>query len=100
MTVIAVCVVLVFAGLAVALLGLAPQRASLAWILVTWAVLVASFGPLLRLPDWMEKLSPFGWLPRMPDEPVDWAVLVALTVVAAVLAAAGLAGFRRRDVPA
>ena len=92
--------VLVFAGLAVALLGLAPQRASLAWILVTWAVLVASFGPLLRLPDWTEKLSPFGWLPRMPDEPVDWAVLVALTVVAAVLAAAGLAGFRRRDVPA
>jgi ABC-2 type transport system permease protein len=92
--------VLVFAGLAVALLGLAPRLASLAWVLVTWAVVVASFGPLLRLPDWTEKLSPFGWLPRMPDEPVDWAVLLALTVVAAVLAAAGLIGFCRRDVPA
>jgi len=91
--------VLVFAGLTVALMGLAPRLARLAWVLVTWAVLVASFGPLLRLPGWAEKLSPFGWLPHMPDEPVDWAVLVALTVVAALVTAAGLAGFRRRDVP-
>jgi ABC-2 type transport system permease protein len=91
--------VLVLAGLAAALLGLAPRLAALAWLPVTWAVVVASFGPLLRLPDWAERLSPFGWLPRMPDEPVDWAVLLALTAAAAVLAAAGLAGFRRRDVP-
>jgi ABC-2 type transport system permease protein len=91
--------VLVFAGLAVALLGVAPRAASLVWLPVTWAVIVTFFGPLLRLPDWALKLSPFGWLPRVPDEPVDWVPLTVLTVVAAGLVVVGLAGFRRRDVP-
>lgn len=92
--------VLVLAGLAVALLGLAPRLVPLAWLAVTWAVVVAAFGPLLDLPDWALKLSPFGWLPRMPDEPVDWVAFIALTAVAAALIIVGLAGFRRRDVPA
>jgi len=92
--------VLVCAGVAGTLVGLGPRLASLSWLLVTWAVFVAFLGPLLRLPVWAGRLSPFGWLPRMPAEPVDWAVLLALTAVGAVLSAAGLVGFRRRDVPA
>jgi ABC-2 type transport system permease protein len=92
--------VLLLAGVAVALLGVAPRLASLAWLPVTWAVIAVAFGPLLNLPDWALKVSPFAWLPRVPDEPVDWVPLALLTVVAAVLVALGLAGFRRRDVPA
>jgi ABC-2 type transport system permease protein len=71
--------VLVFAGLAVAVLGAAPRAASLVWLPVTCAVIVTFLGPLLRLPDWVP--------------------LTVLTVVAAGLVVVGLAGFRRRDVP-
>jgi ABC-2 type transport system permease protein len=92
--------VLVPAGVAVALLGVAPRLAALSWAPVTWAAVVASFGPLLNLPDWAMKLSPFGWVPRVPDEPVDWVPLTLLTVVAGALIVVGVIGFRRRDVPA
>jgi ABC-2 type transport system permease protein len=92
--------VLVLAGVAVALLGVAPRLAALAWLPLTWAVLVVAFGPLLRLPEWAQRLSPFAWLPRVPDEPVDWLPLTLLTLVAGALVAVGSAGFRRRDVPA
>lgn len=92
--------VLLLAGVAVALLGVAPRLVALAWLPVTWAVLVAAFGPLLSLPGWAQKLSPFAWLPRVPDEPVDWVPIVLVAAVAAVLGALGLTGFRRRDVPA
>jgi ABC-2 type transport system permease protein len=92
--------VLVLAGVAVALFGAAPRLGGLAWLPVTWAVVVVAFGPLLSLPGWAQKLSPFGWLPRVPDEPVAWAPLLGLTAVAAVLVAVGLVGFRRRDAAA
>ena len=92
--------VLVVIGLAAALVGLLPRLASLAWVVVVWALIGGFFGPLLSLPDWALKLSPFGWLPRVPAEDLDVAPLIGLVVLAVVLITAGLAGFRQRDVPA
>jgi ABC-2 type transport system permease protein len=92
--------VLIVIGLAAALVGLAPRIAPLAWLVVVWALLVGIFGRLLDLPDWAAKLSPFGWLPRVPAEDVDVVPLVGLIVVAVALLTVGLVGFRRRDVPA
>jgi ABC-2 type transport system permease protein len=92
--------VLVVIGLATALVGAAPRLASLAWLVVVWALLAGIFGPLLNLPEWAVKLSPFGWVPRVPAEDLDVVPLVGLVVVAVVLITVGLIGFRRRDVPA
>lgn len=92
--------VLLLSGLTVTLLGLAPRLGPLAWLPLTWAVIVASFGPLLDLPMWARDLSPFAWIPQVPDRPVDWPPLAVLTLIAAGLAALGLVGYRRRDVPA
>jgi ABC-2 type transport system permease protein len=92
--------VLVAAGIAAALVGLAPGMSQLAWVVVAWAVLGGLFGPLLGLPEWALELSPFGWLPEVPAEAFDVVPVVGLTAVAAGLLVAALAGFRRRDVPA
>jgi ABC-2 type transport system permease protein len=92
--------VLVCTGIAAALLGLAPRASALAWLVVVYSVVSVFFGVLLDLPGWALKLSPFGWLPKVPLEPMDWPALIGLVVVAAVLVVAGLVGFRRRDVPA
>jgi ABC-2 type transport system permease protein len=92
--------VLVCTGIAVALLGLAPRSAAVAWTVVAWAAVVSFFGPLLHLPSWAQKLSPFAWLPRVPDVPLDVVPLAVLTLLGAGLIALALATFRRRDVPA
>jgi ABC-2 type transport system permease protein len=92
--------VLVCAGIAAALLGLAPRAASLAWTLVAWAAVASLFGPLLGLPERAQKLSPFGWLPRVPDVSLDVVPLAVLSLLGGGLIALALAGFRRRDVPA
>jgi ABC-2 type transport system permease protein len=92
--------VLVVAGVAAALVGLAPRFASLAWLVVVWALIAGLFGTLLDLPEWALKLSPLGWVPKVPAEDVDVLALTGLLVVAVALTAAALAGFRRRDVPA
>lgn len=91
---------LVAGAIAAVLVGFWPRLASLAWVVVGWAVVAGLFGPLLSLPAWALRLSPFGWDPAVPAEPVDGARLIGLCLVVLALAAAALAGFRRRDVPA
>jgi ABC-2 type transport system permease protein len=92
--------VLVVIGIAVALVGAVPRYASLAWLVVVWALIGGVFGPLLNLPDWAVKLSPFGWVPKVPAEDAAVLPLIGLLVVAVALVLVGLVGFRQRDIPA
>ena len=92
--------VLVVAGVAAVLVGVVPRWAVLAWAAFTWVVLVGLFGPLLELPDWVTRLSPFGWVPAVPSEPADPVPLAVLTLLAAALFTLAVAGFRRRDLEA
>jgi ABC-2 type transport system permease protein len=92
--------VLVVSGVAAALVGLAPRFAPLAWLVVVWSLITGLFGPLLDLPEWALRLSPLGWVTKVPAADVDVVALTGLLVVAVGLVAAALAGFRRRDVPA
>lgn len=90
--------VLLVAAVAVALYGLVPRAAALAWVLVVWVVLVLYLGSLLDLPGWALDLSPLTHTPLAPSEDVEAMPLLVMAVAAAALVAAGFAGFRRRDV--
>jgi ABC-2 type transport system permease protein len=90
---------LVVAGVAVALFGLLPRwSVTGGWIGLALAALAALLGPALRLPQWLADASPFSHVPRLPGSAVTAAPLIWLSVVALALAAAGLAGLRRRDL--
>jgi ABC-2 type transport system permease protein len=89
----------VMAAVGAALFGLAPRLV----VGATWAVLavvlfVTMFGEPLQLSRLLIDLSPFTHLPRLPAAAFTATPLAWLLAVAAVLAAAGLAGFRRRDL--
>jgi ABC-2 type transport system permease protein len=61
-------------------------------------VAIALFGQVLQLSHWVMDISPFTHAPRLPGGTVSAAPLVWLCVAALALAAAGLAGLRRRDI--
>jgi polyether ionophore transport system permease protein len=90
---------LVVAGIAAALFGLAP-RATVAggWTALGLVVLLLFLGALLQLSHWVLDISPFTHVPKLPGSPVSAAPLDWLSVIAVALAAAGLAGLRRRDI--
>ncbi|WP_098025025.1 ABC transporter permease [Streptomyces sp. st115] len=88
----------VTAGVAVVLFGWFPRAASAAWVVPVYAFLVGYLGPILRFPGWMNDLSPFGHVPRLPAAQLSWTPVLVLTAVAAGLVLLGLAGFRRRDL--
>jgi ABC-2 type transport system permease protein len=89
---------LVLGGLAVALFGWLPRLTSLAWAALLVALLLGQLGQLLQLPRWLMDVSPYTHIPLVPTEEVRWTPLIVLTLIAAALIAAGIAGFRRRDV--
>ena len=91
---------LAVAGAAVVLFGLAP-RASVAgaWTVVGVMVLIALFGQVLRLSQWVLDVSPFTHVPKLPGAThTTGAPLLWLSLAVLALAAAGLAGLRRRDI--
>ena len=62
------------------------------------AAAVVLLGPTLRLGQWVQDISPFTHVPRLPGGPVSALPLAWLAVIALALAAAGLAGLRCRDI--
>ena len=90
--------VLVLGALTRLLFGLRPRLASLAWLVLLFAVVVMLFGELLRMPEWLQDLSPFHHLALVPAEEFRWSPLLALLAVAAAFSVAGHLLFGRRDV--
>jgi ABC-2 type transport system permease protein len=90
----------VLAAVAVALVGLLPRYAAVAWGVLAACVLLALVGASLQLDQWVMDLSPFSHVPRLPGGSASVTPLVALAAVATAFGAAGLAGLRRRNIPA
>jgi ABC-2 type transport system permease protein len=91
--------IVVIAGLALAILGWAPRWFALAWAVVGWSVLATWIGPLFNAPNWLIQLQPFGHLPHLPVDQFSWLAVTLETLLGAGLAAFGLVGYRRRDIP-
>ncbi|MFJ8826138.1 ABC transporter permease [Streptomyces sp. NPDC102467] len=85
-------------GIAVLLYGIAPRAAPAAWGAAGAALLLGWIGPALKVPQAVLDLSPYGHLPKLPGGEMAWTPVLALTLLAAGLVAAGLAGLRRRDL--
>ncbi|GAB3532188.1 ABC transporter permease [Phytohabitans suffuscus] len=80
--------------------GLLPRLSAAGWVALAVCFFFGQFGAILDLSQALLDISPFTHLPRLPGGDVDALPLVLLLAITAALAVAGLAGFRRRDIPA
>lgn len=68
------------------------------WVLVVAFLTLGEFGELLKLPGWVQDLSPYAHTPRWPAEAVGWLPLVLLALTAAVTTGVAWVVYRRRDI--
>ena len=73
-------------------------------VAVTWAVLALMFigtivGVATGIPQRILDLMPYQALPAIPAVPMNWTPVLVESAIAVVFTVAGLAGFRRRNVP-
>jgi ABC-2 type transport system permease protein len=89
---------LVLSAFAVALIGLRPGLASLAWLGLVVSATVGLLAETLDLPQWSRNVSPFEHVPALPAASLQVLPLVVLSLVALGLVAFGMATMHRRDV--
>jgi ABC-2 type transport system permease protein len=85
-------------ALVLAVFGLLPKWVGAGWVLLVTFLLLGQLGAVLQLSQWALDLSPFTHIPHLPGGTMAWTPMVWLTGAAAILTAAGLWGFRRRDI--
>jgi ABC-2 type transport system permease protein len=85
-------------GLSTLIFGLLPKFTGASWAVGALALLISLFGPVVNAPQAVLDVSPFQHPPKLPGQEFTATPLVWLLVVAAAALAAGLAGWRRRDV--
>ncbi|MFT3659982.1 MAG: ABC transporter permease [Gordonia sp. (in: high G+C Gram-positive bacteria)] len=91
--------VLLMTALALALYGVDRRLVSVGWGLVALAFVCGPFfAGFLGIPDWAQQLSPFGHVPAVPVEPMDWTAAIVMIALSAVLFVVGLRAWNRRDV--
>ncbi|WP_142827552.1 ABC transporter permease [Planococcus soli] len=85
-------------GVAMLLIGWAPNAASMVWLYLAFSFFVIYLGGLFQFPEWVAKLTPYGYVSEIPIEEIDFLNAGILIVVAAVLMMIGMIGFNRRDI--
>lgn len=86
------------AAVALLLYAASSRAAVYAWAALVGVVVLGEFGPLMRLPDWMQQLSPYRHIPALPGADLEVTPLVVLLAVTAALVAASAVLYRRRDI--
>ena len=89
---------LVMISVSTLLIGYRQRFTSLIWLYVLYTFIVLYMGGLLQLPDWIGKMTPFGYIPKIPMEDMTWLPLMILVIVAVVFAVLGFVGYKRRDI--
>lgn len=88
----------VMIGVAVLLIGFFPRATGISWLYLWYSFFVVYLGELLQLPEWMAKISPYGHIPKLPVEEVDFLKLSVLTALAIILVLVGFMGYNKRDI--
>ena len=91
----------VFVALAAMAFATVPRASiALGWGFLAVGLVLGQFGELMRLPAWLQDLSPFRHTAAMPVEMFD--PIAALVMTGEALAGAGLAAYllTKRDLAA
>ena len=89
----------VMIGAAILLVGLLPKYTAIIWGFYGFVCLVSLLGAMLNFPAWLSRISPLAHVPQtLLAGEINFTPLIGLTIIAAVLTAAGFLFYGRRDV--
>jgi len=90
----------IMGGLTVLLVGRFPRRAGLIWAYFGFSFVIMMFGRMMPQTEWLARFTPYGWVPQLPMDEINWLTMAALTAIAIAITAVGLLCYRRRDINA
>lgn len=85
-------------GISVLIIGWLPRLQTIIWAIPVYGLISLYFGNLLNLPNWAEKLTPYGWINQVPVSNVNWTQFGLLMALSIILIVIGFLGYQRRDL--
>ncbi|MGP4107710.1 ABC transporter permease [Virgibacillus sp. L01] len=85
-------------SIAVLLIGFVPKWISFIWLYVFYSFVVLYLGGIFQFPEWVGNLSPFGHIPQLPIEDMNFMPVIILTLIAIILLIVGFIGYNKRDI--
>lgn len=80
------------------LLGLVPRLAELIWVYLAFLLFMTYLGKLLSLPKWLENLSIYNYIPKLPVEKMNLPTVFFILILSVFLVLLGFGAYRRRDL--
>ncbi|PIC83646.1 ABC transporter permease [Sporosarcina sp. P1] len=90
--------VVVMIAISTCLIGIAEKATGFVWLYLFYGFLTLYLGGLFQFPEWMEKLSPFGFVSKLPIEDMNWLRAGGLIAVAIVWIVFGINRYTNRDI--
>ena len=88
----------VMIGAAVLLIGVLPKASGAIWAYFGFSFFTEFIGRMLKLPEWLGKITPFGYIPVLPVDEINLVTLCIVGSVGLALALAGVFFYERRDL--
>lgn len=88
----------VLIGITIFFIGFAPKFTSFIWLYLGYSFFVVYLGGIMKLPEWLKALSPFGHIPQLPVEEFDALSITVLLCLAMVGMCFGVIGYNKRDL--
>ncbi|MCT1182428.1 ABC transporter permease [Lactococcus lactis] len=80
------------------LLGLVPRLAELIWVYLGFLLFMTYLGKLLSLPKWLENLSIYNYIPKLPVEKMNLSTVLFILILSVLLISLGFGAYKRRDL--
>ena len=88
----------VIIGITALIVSLVLRLQALAWLLPVYGFFSLYLGELLNLPEWAQKLSPYGWVNQVPLKAIDWLTAGWMTGLGFILIIIAYIIYRHRDL--
>jgi len=90
----------IFIGITTLLVGLWPKGTGIVWGYFGYAFFMDLIGSFGLFPEWMTYTTPFGFIPQLPMDDINFITMGIMTAVAVGLTALGVFFYNRRDINA
>lgn len=91
-------VLIITAAIGSFLVAYLPRLQSLIWLIPIYGVVSLYMGPMLDIPDWATKFTPFGFVNNVPVSNVNWTTFGVMLVLAIILIIVSYLGYHKRDL--
>jgi len=75
-----------------------PRSTSMVWVYLGFSGFVIYLGKLLKFPGWIAKISPYGHVPQIPVDNMNWTNIIVLSAIAVVFMTLGFMKYKKRDM--